>query len=106
MVVQDSIRVGFGKVFQDFYLKSLELVLAPGDLQDEVVSLLLHLGGFIDDHVDEHLLLKAIKGDSEVDNGDLDTDFWEEMRVRKLGGDEELEPLVIDDRSLSEVNLI
>lgn len=41
------------------------------------------------------MVFQSIRSHSEVDDGDLDTDLRQIMRIGELGGDEELEVIAI-----------
>lgn len=43
----------------------------------------------------QELVLESFEGDAEVDNGDLDVDFWKVMRVSHFGGYVQVEAIVV-----------
>lgn len=53
------------------------------------------------DDIYEELVFKTIWGDSEVNDCDLNADLWKVMRVCELGGDQELEIIIVWNISVS-----
>jgi hypothetical protein len=65
---------------------------------------LFELGSFISDDLNEELVFETLRGDSEVDQGDLDTNFWQVMGVSQLGGNNKLEVIVVGNEGVTEFN--
>jgi len=60
-----------------------------------LIFLLLEFGSFVFDDFHEQLVLKSIRRYCEVDQGHLDADFRQVVRVRKLRRNVEFEVSVV-----------
>lgn len=58
------------------------------------------------DDVHKQLVLKTIWGDSEVNDGYLDADLWQVVRVGQLGGHQETEVLRIRNGLVTKSHLV
>ena len=66
------------------------------------VAKLFELWLLVFDDIDQKLIFKTTWCDSKVDQGNLDANFWQVVRVGKLCGDEQLELVRVGDVRVSE----
>ncbi len=67
------------------------LLFIFGRLKNERVLLLLELGSLARHHYAQELVLEALGGDHEIEQGDLDRRLGQVVRIPQLGGDVESE---------------
>lgn len=93
VVVQQLVEVGHLQQLHDALLVFLELLLRLRDLQVEQPLLLLDFGHLVLHHVPQQLLLQPLLRDLEVYHARLDVDARQEVRVRVVADEEQLEPV-------------
>lgn len=91
---------------ENFILNMLKLPLEVRKLNDKLVILLFKFRSLELDHLDQHLIFKALRGDCKVDQGDLDANFRQVVGVRELGRDEELEVTGVGDGVTADLDAV
>ena len=67
------------------------MTLEITELDYELILLLLKLGALLPDHIHKKLVLQTLRGDGKVDNGYLDANLRQVVRIWQLRGHQELE---------------
>lgn len=75
-------------------------------MDNDLITLCFNLGLLLDNDITEKLLFKTFECDSEVDQCDLDTDFWRVMGIGQLGCHEESEVIVVVLGCLTKLDLL
>jgi len=73
-----------------------------GELNDELIFLLLQLGSFVTYDRHQKLILKSVRSNREVNESDFNADFRQVVRIGELGRYYELEVIVVRNELVTE----
>ena len=103
-LILENVALGRAEDLNDLVLNLLELSGILSRLEHQFDLLLLKLRPFHGHSQRKELIFQALLGDHEVQEGHLDTDFWQVVRVPKFGCDVKVELGVVLNHRVAQLD--
>ena len=87
-------------------MQTSKIIFASSNLNNQLVPPLLNLRLLIVDDVYEKLVFKSFESHSEVNDGELDASFRQEVRIVQLGREHQSEVGVVDQWLVTKVQFL
>ena len=92
--------------FEDLLFNFSQFFLIIGSIDNQLFFLLLQIGILLFYDDSEELIGQAFEGDHEIEEGHFGGDFGEVVGVTELGGQVELEVLVVFDDAITDLDVV